>query len=130
MAQIYLCLHSTFKHLSNDTSHIQIRVKMKKLWLQRVREEKQVAEHKLCCDKANSRARNLVATNPDYIATKLEDKLYRDKVLLCHDKVLDKHCHEKILLCGNNVLDKLCGNKVLLCRDKVLGIQNVETKKC
>ena len=32
MVQIYSWLHSTFKDLSNDTSHAQIRVKTKKLW--------------------------------------------------------------------------------------------------
>ena len=90
MAQIHSWLHSTFKELSNNTSHVQIRVTMKKLWLQQVGERKQAAEHKLCRDKGNNRARNLVATNPDYVATELEDKLYRDKVLLYHDKTLSQ----------------------------------------
>ena len=50
MDEIYSFFHSTFKELSNDTSHAQIRVKMKKLWPQQVGEEKQVAEQKLCHD--------------------------------------------------------------------------------
>ena len=54
MAQIYSWLHSTFKDLSNNTLHTQIKVKMKKLWPQQVREEKQVVEHKLCRDISRS----------------------------------------------------------------------------
>ena len=44
MADINTFLHSTFKDLSNNTLHAQIRVKMKNLWPQQVREEKQTAE--------------------------------------------------------------------------------------
>ena len=78
---------------------------MENLWPQQVGEEKQVAEHKLCrdisrlCrDKANNKARNFFMTNPDYVATKLEDKLCRDKAKdkLCYNKVLDKLCHNKV----------------------------------
>ena len=36
MVQIYSWLHSTFKEISNDTSHAQIRVKTKKLWPRKV----------------------------------------------------------------------------------------------
>ena len=39
-------LHSTFKEISNEYSHAQIRVKMKKLWLRQVGEEKQAAVRK------------------------------------------------------------------------------------
>ena len=92
------------KELSNETSHAQIRVKMKKLWPQQVGEEKQASEHKLCrkisrlCpDKAINKAKNFVATNPYYVATKLEDKI-------CCDKAKDKLCRDKVLLCGNIVL--------------------------
>ena len=59
---------------------------MKKLWPQQIGEEKQAVEHKLrrdifrlCHDKANNKDRNFVMTNPDYVATKLEDKLCREK---------------------------------------------------
>ena len=79
------CLRSTFKELSKNTSHAQIRVKMKKLWFQQVGEEKQATEHKLCRDKA----RKFVTTNLDYVATKLEDKICREKVLLCRNKTKD-----------------------------------------
>ena len=82
MAQINSWYHSTFKETSNDTSHAQLRVKMKKLWLQKVKEEKQATEQKLCrynsrlCrDKASNKARNFVSKKPDYVATKLEEKL-------------------------------------------------------
>ena len=50
MVQIPSWLHSTFKELSNEYSHAQIRVKMKKLWLRQVGEEKQVAVRKVCRD--------------------------------------------------------------------------------
>ena len=75
MDQIYSWLHSTFEDISNDTSHAKIRVKMKKLWLQQVGEEKQATEYKLCydiyrlcCDKA----RKFVVTNPHYVVTFLD----------------------------------------------------------
>ena len=92
MAQIKSWLHYKFKYLSNDTSHAQFRVKMKKLWPQEVEEEKQAVEQKLCRDKANNKGRNFVATNLDYVTTKLEDKL-------CCDKSKDKLCCSKVLLC-------------------------------
>ena len=43
MVKISSWLHSTFKELSNEYSHAQIRVKMKKLLPRQVREEKLVA---------------------------------------------------------------------------------------
>ena len=51
MVQIPSWLHSTFKDLSNEYSHAQIRVKIKKLWPRQVGEEKQVAVRKVCRDK-------------------------------------------------------------------------------
>ena len=98
MTKIHSWMHSTFKELSNDTSHAQFRVKMKKLCPQQVEEEKQAAEQKLCCDisklchdKASNKARHFVPTNLDYVATKLEDKLYSDKAK-------DKLCCNKVFL--------------------------------
>ena len=44
-------LHSTFKDLSNEYSHAQIRVKMKKLWPRQFGKEKQVAVRKVCRDQ-------------------------------------------------------------------------------
>ena len=46
MVHIPSWLHSTFKELSNEYSHAQIRVKTKKLWPRQVGEEKQVAVRK------------------------------------------------------------------------------------
>ena len=46
MVQIPSWLNSTFKELSNEYSHTQIRVKTKKLWPRQVGEEKQVAVRK------------------------------------------------------------------------------------
>ena len=79
---------------------------------------------KICRDKA----RNFVVTNPDYVATKLEDKLFRDKA---KDKPKTNFVATKFFCC-NKVLDKLCCDKVLICRDIVLGIQNADvvTQKC
>ena len=62
---------------------------MKKLWPKQVGKKK-TTEHKLCRDKANNKARNFVAKNLDYVPTKLEDKFFHDKVLLCSNKAKDK----------------------------------------
>ena len=63
MVQIPSWLHSTFKELSNEYSHAQIRVKTKKLWPRQVREEKPVAIQKISRDQEMvSRPENLVAT--------------------------------------------------------------------
>ena len=51
MVQIPSWLHSKFKDLSNEYSHAQIRVKMKKLWPRQVGEEKQVAVRKVYHDQ-------------------------------------------------------------------------------
>ena len=51
MVQIPSWMYSTFKDLSNEYSHAQIRVKMKKLWPRQVGEEKQVAVRKVCRDQ-------------------------------------------------------------------------------
>ena len=90
MDQLYSWLYSTFKEISNDTSHSQFRVKMKKLWPQEVEEEKQAAEHKLCHDKASN------------------------KVLLCRNKVLDKIFHDKV----NFAAKKCWASKMLTSRLK------------
>ena len=63
MVQIPSRMHSTFKELSNEYSHAQIRVKMKKLWPRQVGEEKQVAVQKLSLDQEIVlQPENLVAT--------------------------------------------------------------------
>ena len=63
MVQIPSCLHSTFKELSNEYSHVQIRVKTKKLWPRQVREEKPVAVQKISRDQEiELQPENLVAT--------------------------------------------------------------------
>ena len=63
MVQIPSWLHYTFKDLSNEYSHAQIRVKTKKLWPRQVREEKPVAVQKISRDQEIvSRPENLVAT--------------------------------------------------------------------
>ena len=62
MVQIPSWLHSTFKDLSNEYSHAQIRVKMKKLWPRQVGEKKQVAVRKYVATRKVCRDRKYVAT--------------------------------------------------------------------
>ena len=63
MVQIPSWLHSKFKDLSNEYSHAQIQVKMKKLWPRQIGEEKQVAVQKLSRDQEIVlQPENLVAT--------------------------------------------------------------------
>ena len=63
MVYISSWLHSTFKELSNEYSHAQIRVKMKKLWPRQVGKEKQVVVQKLSRDQEFVlQPENLVAT--------------------------------------------------------------------
>ena len=61
MVQIFSWLHSTFKELSNEYSHAQIRVKMNKLWPQQVTEEKLAAVQKMCCDRKWCRDKEMVS---------------------------------------------------------------------
>ena len=62
MVEITSCLHSTFKELSNEYSHAQIRVKTKKLWPRQVGEEKQVAVMKYVATGNDVATGNGVAT--------------------------------------------------------------------
>ena len=80
MVQIPSWLHSTFKDLSNEYSHAQIRVKMKKLWPRQVGEEKQAAVRKYVA------TRNCVATN---VATGIVSRpVSRQEV--CRDQCRDQ----------------------------------------
>ena len=51
MVQLHQWLHSTFKELSNDTSHDQIQVKTKKLWPRQVGEENKLLSRKFVTRK-------------------------------------------------------------------------------
>ena len=62
MVQIPTWLPSTFKELSNEYSHAQIRVKTKKLWHRQVGEEKQVAVRKYVATGNGVTTENGVAT--------------------------------------------------------------------
>ena len=66
--QLYSWLHSTFKELSNDTSHAQIQVQTKKLCHQQVGEENKSLS-RFCRDKASDKA--FLRQNPDFVATEL-----------------------------------------------------------
>ena len=97
MVQIPSFLLSTFKELSNEYSHTQIRVKMKKLWPRQVGKEKQVAVQKLSRDQEIVlQPENLVATRrlgrdqktwsrPGNCA--MTRKLGRDLKKLCRDQL-------------------------------------------
>ena len=61
-------LNSTFKELSNEYSHAQIRVKMKKLWPRQFGEEKQATVRKYVATRRVCRDRKYVATK-QYVAT-------------------------------------------------------------
>ena len=76
MVQIPPWLHSTFKELSNEYSHAQIRVKMKKLWSRQVREEKPVAVQKMCRDRKWCRDQEMASRQE--IVSRPEN--------LCHDQ--------------------------------------------
>ena len=69
--QIPPWLHSTFKDLSNEYSHAQIRAKTKKLWLRQVGEKKLAAVRKVCRDMGK------------YVATSNSMSRHRDR---CRDK--------------------------------------------
>ena len=68
MAQIPPFLYSSFKELSNDTSHAQIRVQTKKLCHQQVGEENKSLS-RFCRDKASDKA--LLRQNLNLVATEL-----------------------------------------------------------
>ena len=81
MVPIPSWLHSTFKYLSNEYSHAQIRVKMKKLWPRQVGEEKQDAVRKVCRDqegmsRQESMSRQEVCRDPAVCRNQCCDKQY------------------------------------------------------
>ena len=82
MVQIPSCMHSTFKELSNEYSHAQIRVKTKKLWSRQVGEEKQLLSGKYVATR--KAVATSVATN---VATR---KLCRDQKALSRPKTRQK----------------------------------------
>ena len=74
MVQIPSWLHSTFKELSNEYSHAQIRVKTKKLWPRQVGEKKQATVRKVCRDQESmsgqeSMSRQEVCRDKQYVVT-------------------------------------------------------------
>ena len=82
MVQIYSWLHSTFKELSNDTSHTQIRVKTKKLWSRQIGQSFMSHSRKLCSDIEN------------YVMTKFSvatEKLCRDMVFCYNRETMSRH---------------------------------------
>ena len=124
MVQLYSWLHSTFKELSNDTSHAQIRVQTKKLCHQQVGEENKSLS-RFCRNKASDKAflrqnqdfvatelvtnsvvtkqdfvaknlaTNFVTTKPDLVATEAMTRLSCHKTKFCRNRVSKKLCHDK-----------------------------------
>ena len=84
MVQIPSWLHSIFKDISNEYSHAQIRVKMKKLWPRQVGEEKQVAVRKYVATRKVCRNRKYVATGSMSRPSKLSRPVSRQAV--CRDQ--------------------------------------------
>ena len=78
MVKIPSWLHSTFKELSNEYSHAQIRVKTKKLWPRQVGEKKTD-----CCQESMSR-------QGKYVATSSMSRPMSRQAAVCHDQCRDK----------------------------------------
>ena len=90
--QIPSWLHSTFKDLSNEYSHAQIRAKTKKLW------HRQVGEKKTgCCQESMSR-HGKVCRDKQYVATDVatSSSMLRPmsrQAAVCRD--IDDQCRDK-----------------------------------
>ena len=77
MIQIPSWLHSTYKELSNEYSHAQIRVKTKKLWPRQVGEEKQLLSGKYVATRKY--VATSVATRKAVATSVVTRKLCRDQ---------------------------------------------------
>ena len=84
MVQISSWLHSTFKDLSNEYSHAQIRVKMKKLWL------RQVGEKNWLLSGSMSRHGKVCRDKQQYVAT---SRPMSRQAAVCRD--IDDQCRDK-----------------------------------
>ena len=95
MVPIPSCLHSTFKYLSNEYSHAQIRVQTKKLWPRQVGEKKTG-----CCQESMSRPGEYVSTGK-YVAIGSMSRQAvscdrcRDKQYVATDVATSKLCRDK-----------------------------------
>ena len=79
MVQLYSWLHSTFKELSNDTSHAKIRIQTKKLRHQQVGEEKKSLSI-FCRDRASDKT--FLRQNPNFVAKELETNSITTNLIL------------------------------------------------
>ena len=104
MVQIPSWLHSTFKDLSNEYSHTQIRVKMKELWPRQVGEEKQVV------------VRKYVATRWKYVATGSMSRPSSMSRPVSRQAVCRDQCRDQASCCDQ-------------CRDKKYVATSVATKQ-
>ena len=69
MVQIYSWLHSTFKELSNDTSHAQIRVKTNKLCPRQVGQRKASRQKNYVVTKFSVATEKLCRNSKFFVAT-------------------------------------------------------------
>ena len=115
MVQLYSWLHYTLKELSNNTSHAQIRVQMKKLCHQQIGEENKLCS-RFCRDRANDKA--FLRQNPDFIATELVTNSVTTKPIFFRNGVSNKLCRYKTRFCRNRVSNKLCRDKTIFCHDR------------
>ena len=116
MIQIPSWLHSTFKELSNEYSHAQIRAKTKKLWLRQVGEKKLAAVRKVCRDMGKyvatsssmSRHHDRCRDKQQYVATSSSMSRHRRPVsrqaAVCRD--IDNQCRDKKPLSRPETLQK------------------------
>ena len=82
MFQIYSWLHSTFKEISNDTSHAQIRVRTKKLWPRQFGQSFMPHSRKLCRD-----IENYVVT---WFSVATEQTMLQHRKLCCNIKTISR----------------------------------------
>ena len=113
MVQNPLFLNSTFKELSNEYSHAQIRVKMKKLWPRQVGEEKQVAVRKYVATRRVCRDRK-VCCDRKYVATSSMSRLV-SRQAVCRDQ-----CRDKQYVATSVATRKFCRDKKALSRPELL----------
>ena len=100
MVQLYSWLHSTFKDISNDTSHAQIRVKTKKLWPRQVGQSFLSHSKKLCRDIEN------YVTTQFSVAT---EKLCGDTVFCYNRETMSQHrklCRDTVFCCNRETMSR------------------------
>ena len=123
--QIPSWMHSTFKDISNEYSHAQIRAKTKKLWLRQIGEKKLAVVRKVCRDMGKyvatsssmSRHRDRCRDKQQYVATDVatSSSMLRPmsrQAAVCRD--IDDQCRDKKALSRPETLQKPKKNRNLI----------------